>query len=118
LSSGRVKLPDVQQFLASHNLFGRENPEDPGSRFFSLPGLQAEWGDFSEQNAIDCVTYFISIMREAHRFSGRMPTVGGPIHVALVSRSTGFQFISREEYRHEDHRVARRSRSGVREGEP
>lgn len=94
---------------------GVEDPKlsDPGKDFrifgkdFGLPSMAANWGNFSEQNAIDCVAYFVRIMRGAQRFSARMPTVGGAIHVALVDRETGFRFISRREYAHEDHRVPR-----------
>ena len=103
-----VELPDVDEFRKQgYRLFGQVDPEDEESPEFVLPALRANWGDFSEQNAIDCVAYFIGIMREAHRFSSKMPTVGGPIHIGLVSKADGFRFLSREEYRHEDHRVQR-----------
>ena len=85
----------------------------PGKEFriftddMRIPGLAAKWGNFSEQNAIDCVAYFVRIMCDAQRFSARMPTVGGAIHIGLVDREDGFRFISRREYSHEDHRVQR-----------
>lgn len=97
---------------ASHDLeaFQPPKPDDTHRIFtddFRVPGMVANWGDFSEQNAIDCVGYFVRIMRGAQRFSAHMPTVGGAIHVALISRDMGFRFISRREYSHEDHRVQR-----------
>ncbi len=98
--------------LAAQGITGVDVP-DPNKEHriftddFRIPSLSANWGDFSEQNAIDCVGYFIRIMRGAQRFSSHMPTVGGAIHVALVDREMGFRFISRREYSHEDHRVPR-----------
>ncbi len=92
---GKQGIPELSK---QHRLFTDE---------FRLPGIAASWGDFSEQNAIDCVGYFVRIMEGAQRFSARMPTVGGAIHVALVDRKNGFRFISRREYSHEDHRVQR-----------
>ena len=108
LNGDDLKLPDIGDFIREgYHLFGELDPKREGSPDFRLPGFEANWGDFSDQNAIDCVAWFIGIMREAHRFSSKMPTVGGAIHIALVSRDAGFRFISREEYRHEDHRVQR-----------
>ena len=103
-----VEVPDLHAFMNDgFHLFGREDPSENDGPFYRPTGLVASWGDFSEQNAIDCVNYFIGIMREAHRFSSKMPTVGGPIHIALVTKRDGFRHISKEEYRHEDHRVER-----------
>lgn len=93
--NGGTKVPDLTK---QQRVFTQD---------FRVPGITANWGDFSEQNAIDCVGYFVRIMEGAQRFSARMPTVGGAIHVALVDRQKGFRFISRREYSHEDHRVQR-----------
>lgn len=114
LNGSKVEIPDIGELMGQgFHLFGKMDPDQPEGPDFRLPGFEANWGDFSDQNAIDCVAWFIGIMREAHRFSSKMPTVGGAIHIALVNREAGFQFISREEYRHEDHRVQRvRSRPG------
>lgn len=61
----------------------------------------AVWGDFSEQNAIECVNFFVEIMIKSQQFSASMPTVGGEVHMALITKDKGFRFISREEYIHE-----------------
>ncbi len=90
---------ELPELLSSERIF------DPNE--FLLPSMTPNWGDFSEQNAIDCVTYFVRIMCDVQRFNSRMPTVGGHIHIALIDRDDGFRFISREEYSHEDHRVKR-----------
>lgn len=78
-------------------------------RFFSddydLDGFDARWGDFSEQNAIECVDFFINIMVKSQQFSSRIPTVGGDIHIALITKEKGFRYISGEELQHGEHFV-------------
>ena len=71
---------------------------------WDLHGLEANFADFSEQNAIDCVDFFIEIMIRAQAVSSRLPTVGGDIHIAVI-RKDGFRFVSREEWRHRDHSI-------------
>jgi hypothetical protein len=105
----KVKIPDVGKFADDKHFFGRANLGDPSATArWSLNGMETVWGDFSDQNAIDCVHFFVEIMIQAQRFNSRMPTVGGEIHIGLITKSTGFQFISKEEYRHGQHAVARR----------
>lgn len=70
---------------------------------WDLDGFDANWGDFSEQNAIECVNFFVEIMAKSQQFSSRLPTVGGDIHIGLITKDKGFKFISREEYIHEGH---------------
>lgn len=72
---------------------------------WSLDGFIADWGDFSEQNAIECVDFFVNIMIKSQQFSEGMPTVGGEVHIALITKEKGFRFISKEEYHHEGHFV-------------
>lgn len=71
---------------------------------WDLHGLDANFADFSEQNAIDCVDFFIEIMIRAQAVSSRLPTVGGDIHIAVI-RKDGFRFVSLEEWRHRDHSI-------------
>lgn len=70
-----------------------------------LQGLDANIADFSEQNAIDCVDFFIEIMIRAQAVSSQLPTVGGDINVAVVRKKDGFRFVSRQEWRHRDHSI-------------
>lgn len=67
---------------------------------WDLDGLNTNWGDFSEQNAIECVDFFVDIMIKSQQFSEGMPSVGGQVHIALVTKTEGFRFVSREEYSH------------------
>jgi hypothetical protein len=70
---------------------------------WNLTGFDANWGDFSNQNAIECVSWFVGIMIKSHEFSSRLPTVGGKTHLGLITKDKGFAFISKEEYVHEGH---------------
>ena len=71
---------------------------------WNLNGLDANIADFSEQNAIDCVDFFIEIMIRVQAVSSRLPTVGGDINIAVI-RKDGFRFVSRQEWRHRDHSI-------------
>ena len=71
---------------------------------WDLLGLDADFADFSEQNAIDCVDFFVEIMIRAQAVSSQLPTVGGDINIALIRRD-GFRFVSRQEWRHRDHSI-------------
>lgn len=75
------------------------------SNNWSLDGFDANWGDFSEQNAIECVDFFVNIMIKSQQFCFGMPTVGGEVHIALINKKDGFRFISKEEYSHFGHFV-------------
>ncbi len=72
---------------------------------WDLFGFNANWGDFSEQNAIECVDFFINIMVKSQQFSSRMPTVGGEVHIGLITKEDGFRFVSREELSHAGHAI-------------
>jgi len=87
------KLPKFDKFGDELSLFNDWN----------LTQFDANWGDFSNQNAIECVSWFVGIMIKSHEFSSRLPTVGGKIHLGLVTKDKGFSFISKEEYVHEGH---------------
>ncbi len=69
---------------------------------WSLDGLDANWGDFSEQNAIECVDFFLDIMIRAQSVSSQLPTVGGDVHIGVI-RKDGFRFVTPEVWRHDDH---------------
>lgn len=86
-------LPEIENYVDELNLFNGWN----------LDGFDADWGDFSEQNAIACVDFFVSIMINSQQFSSRLPTVGGDVHIGLIRKGKGFRFISKEEYIHEGH---------------
>ena len=104
LNKDSVALPAIDRWTRKYHMQGLVDPDDrKNTQRWSFDGFHANWGDFSEQNAIDCVDFFIRIMREAQRFATAMPTVGGDIHIALVSKS-GYKSISKEEYTLDTHR--------------
>ncbi len=70
-----------------------------------LEGLVGDWGAFSEQTAIECVDFLINIMIRSQEFSTQIPSVGGKVQIALVKKNSGFQYISRREWRHGDSSV-------------
>ncbi len=87
----KEKLPDSSKFGDELLFYNNWN----------LNGFDANWGDFSEQNAIECVNFFVEIMIRSQQFSSSLPTVGGDVHIAIITKDKGFRFVSREEYEHE-----------------
>jgi hypothetical protein len=70
---------------------------------WSLNGFDANWGDFSEQNAVECVDFFVEVMARSQQLSSHLPTVGGEIHIGLITKEKGFKFISKELLVHKGH---------------
>ncbi len=69
-----------------------------------LEEMDADWEEFSEQNAIDCVDFFLRIMIESQSVSSRLPTVGGDVHIAVI-REDGYYPVTKEVWTHGDHEV-------------
>lgn len=106
------RLLDKYRGLLQEHLKGKGITEElPGLDAFGdelhllkdwgLNQFAANWGDFSEQNALECVNFFVEIMIKSQQFSASLPTVGGDVRIALIKKDKGFRFISREEYIHE-----------------
>lgn len=91
-----VDLPPPRNFIKELGIF---------QEGWDLLGFDANWGDFSEQNAVECVDFFITIMIKSQQFSSRMPTVGGEVHIGLITKESGFRFVSREELSHAGHTI-------------
>ncbi len=91
-----VELPKPKAYNKTLYFFNDE---------YDLDGFDAHWGDFSEQNAIECVDFFINIMIKSQQFSSRLPTVGGDVHIALITKEKGCRSISGEELQHGEHFV-------------
>ena len=97
-------LPDLDDFLTKFHIFGLENPDDTSSnQHWRLEGFKADIGNFSDQNAINCVYWLVELMVRVQEFSDSMPTVGGDIHIAIIDRKKGFKFISEESYKLQGH---------------
>lgn len=86
------------------------DPTDEGLRLFSenfggVRGLKANIESLSEQAAINFVEFLIDTMIKAQQFSGSIPTVGGDIHIGIITKANGFCWISKEEYNFRGHAV-------------
>ena len=71
---------------------------------WDLDQLQASWDEFSEQNAINCVDFFLRIMIQAQDISSQLPTVGGDVHIAVIRRD-GYYQVTKEVWQHQGHEV-------------
>ena len=60
------KIPKPEEYADDLVLFNE----------WDMDGLTALWGDFSEQNAIECIDFLVGIMIKSQQFSDRLPTVG------------------------------------------
>jgi hypothetical protein len=90
-----VDLPEPDSFGDELRLFHN----------WSLEGLQSNWPDFSEQNAIDCVSFFLRIMIKAQDVSAKLPTVGGDVHIAVIRKEDGYCPVTKEVWTHEGYEV-------------
>jgi hypothetical protein len=78
-----------------------------GGDFGGVRGIFSDNGSLSEQAAINFVEFLVNTMINAQEFSDKIPTVGGQIHVAIITPAQGFRWISKEEYRFQGHSVPR-----------
>jgi hypothetical protein len=63
-----------------------------------IKGIFTDIGSLSEQAGIDLVYFLVSVMIQAQAFSSAIPTVGGKIHVAILTKDCPFRWISEESY--------------------
>ncbi len=75
------------------------------SNDWDLNGFEARFGDFSEQNAIIFVDFFVDIMIKSQQFTSRLPVVGGEKHIAIITKTGGFRFVSEERLVHGIHSI-------------
>ncbi len=90
ISIENVELPDPTNYEVNQVL----------SDGWGLKGLRAPWGQFSVQNAIDCVDFLVNIMIRSHQFKLEMPTVGGPAQIGVIQKGRGFKYVSERVWRH------------------
>ena len=88
----------------------KPNFSDPKYDLFSknwagVTQLFSDIGNLSEQAGIDFVVFLISVMMKAQEFSTSIPTVGGGIHIALLTKNDGFRWISREGFTFEGQHI-------------
>lgn len=96
----------IQVQLNKPDEYGQELDLFKGWR---LEGLASNWGAFSEQTAVECIDFLVNIMIRSHEFSTQIPSVGGEVQIAIIKKISGFQYISKREWRHGDYRVPKLS---------
>ena len=95
----KVEIPELkEEEITKYDMFTGN---------WDLSGFITNWSNFSEQNAIECVSFFVNVMIKSQQFNEGMPTVGGNVHIALISKSKGVRYISKEQYEHEGHIVSK-----------
>ena len=98
-----IEVPELSmEDIKELDMFGND---------WNLEGFDANWGDFSEQNAIECVDFFVNIMIKSQQFNIGMPTVGGEVHILLINKASGCQYVSKEEYYHQGHYITKENRN-------
>ncbi len=90
-------IPEFDENDPDFDLFGRD--------FGGVRGIFSDIKNLSEQAAIDFVEFLISTMIKAQEFSESLPTVGGEIHIAIITKMGGFKWISKEEYKFQGNTV-------------
>lgn len=93
----------IQADLTAHGHPLSVIPPDPNDseldlfskKFGGVTGIFADVSDLSEQAGIDFVRFLIMTMIKAQEFSSSMPTVGGEIHLAVITKKSGFQWVTK-----------------------
>lgn len=75
----------------------REVVEKLWKREKELSAPQPAWGTLSLQDAIDYADFLLRTTADYQRFAPVIPSVGGPVDIALVTQYGGFQWIRRKE---------------------
>ena len=94
----------------------KPNFDDPKFDLFSknwgnVNRMFSDIGSLSEQAGIDFVYFLINIMINSQEFSTSIPTVGGKVHIAMLTKNDGFRWISKEGFTFEGEHVPKFPRS-------
>lgn len=91
-----VEIPHPDKFVEDLKFFDES---------FYVDGIVTDISNFSEQSSIDFVDFLVDVMTKAQQFSNKLPTVGGDTHIALINKSEGFKWISKEEYKYKGYGI-------------
>jgi len=91
----------IEKDLAAHGhqlVVISPDPADADLDIFSknwggVTQIFANVSDLSEQAGIEFVQFLITTMIKAQEFSSSIPTVGGEIHIAVIAKNSGFQWV-------------------------
>lgn len=87
--------------------------KDLSDNNWEFSGLTTPYDNLSDQAAIDFVHYLVDIMIKSQQFNNRLPTVGGDIHIAIITKTMGFKWISKEEYKYKDYGVPKHAEKSL-----
>ena len=96
-AGSELKIPEFDKKDPNFALFAKN--------FGGVRGIFSDIKSLSEQAAIDFVEFLIFTMIKAQEFSESLPTVGGEIHIAIITKIGGFKWISKEEYKFQGNTV-------------
>ena len=95
-------IPDLDPSQGRYSLFHGD--------LGGVTGLSLDIGGLSEQAGIDFVTFLIKTMIHAQEFATSIPTVGGEVHLGIITPNDGFKWLSKEEYKFEGNSVLKYSK--------
>lgn len=94
-----ISIPKPDFFDKKYNIF----EDDSGGVTRLFPDVSS----LSEQAGIDFVHFLIDVMIKAQQFATSIATVGGKIHVALLTKNAPFRWISKEGFTFEHEHIPR-----------
>jgi hypothetical protein len=92
-----IDLPKPDFWDKKYNLFEQD--------YGGVTRLFPDVGSLSEQAGIDFVYFLIDVMIKAQQFATSIPTVGGKIHIGLLTKRARFRWISKEGFRYEHEHI-------------
>ncbi len=90
-----VELKKPESFAPELGLF----------RDWDFQRMQSNWSAFSDQSAIECVSFLVNVMISSQKYATEMPSVGGDVQIAIVKKDSGFSYISKRKWRHGDNAI-------------
>jgi hypothetical protein len=88
-------VPDIVEGEDRYDVFG--------GQLIGVSRMHFDEGSLSEQAGIDFVAFLLNTMIKAQEFSSSIPTVGGDVHIGMLSADHGLKWISPEQYRFQGH---------------
>ena len=93
----KIEIAKPNFFDEAYNIFARDSG--------GVTCLYPDAGSLSQQAGIDFVYFLIDMMIKSQEFSSSIPTVGGKIHIALLTKADKFRWISKESFKIENEHI-------------
>ena len=90
----------IKQYLHNNNIeINVPEAEEMGNdlslfRDLDMDILQMNCAAYSEQDAVECAEFLVNTMINSQRFSNQIPSTGGKVQIAAISKQAGFQFVT------------------------